>query len=262
VPRRDQGCSADIKVIWPATRPRSFGRHSARPASAGFAGFRRKGSVVVGRHTVSVERHRTRSDSWHQCSPTLTDFRRTRHLQVCPSRTNSGIGQSDAALNGRPLGRLRRRVESLVLTMKGRFHIEPVAKTGICQKRSPASSINGLRTKDLASITAFSEGPNSLVTGQAGGTIAAEPAERLPGGQSEVGQLDAGTPLVDLPILIPVQLAGGVVIRAGQSFEKPAGRIEPGGASVTLPPVVSGIIGLFRRTRLWSRGPTGRRLTW
>jgi hypothetical protein len=41
--------------------------------------------------------------------------------------------------------------------MKGRFHIEPVAKTGISQKNSPASSLNRLITQDLAKMTTFSK---------------------------------------------------------------------------------------------------------
>src|SRR5262249_23024137 len=67
-------------------------------------------------------------------------------------RAVSGAGSSD--------GRSPKR--------KGRFRVEPVAKTGIYPKRSPASSLNRLRTRDLARMTAFSVRPNSSATRPAG----------------------------------------------------------------------------------------------
>jgi hypothetical protein len=117
--------------------------------------------------------------------------------------------------------------------MKGRFRIEPVAKTGIYHKRSPASSLNRLRTRDLAKILGHLSGRLA---------IDPEPAERLPGGRVEVGLHDGQQLLDDVLVMIPVPFAGEVAVRVGQPVEKPIRRVECGGTAVTLPRVVSDLV--------------------
>ena len=47
----------------------------------------------------------------------------------------------------------------------------------------------------------------------------------------------------DVPVVIPVPLAGEVVVRVGQPFEEPVGRVEPdGGPAVTLPAIVPDLV--------------------
>ena len=111
--------------------------------------------------------------------------------------------------------------------MKGRFRVEPVAKTGIYHKRSPASSLNRLRTRDLARMTAFSERPNSSATRPAGTPSTPNRWNAFPGRRSEVGLHDGQELFDDVLVVIPVPLASEVVVRVGQPFQKPVGRIEP-----------------------------------
>src|SRR5262249_20870254 len=51
---------------------------------------------------------------------------------------------------------------------KDRFAVEPFAKIGDYRKRSRASSLKRLKTRDLARMTAFSERPSSSATRAAG----------------------------------------------------------------------------------------------
>ncbi len=73
--------------------------------------------------------------------------------------------------------------------------------------------------------------------------IDSEPAERLPGRGREVGLHDRQQFLNDMFVVIPVPLAGEIVIRVGKPFEKPIGRIAPdGGPAMTLPTIVTDLV--------------------
>ena len=129
------------------------------------------------------------------------------------------------------------------LKKKGRFRVEPVAKTRILPQEVAGFLFYVIEKARFGKNDRIFRHAQLLGDPSRRNAVDSESLERLPNLRVKVGLHDHQEALDDMLVMVAVSHVSEVVVRVGQPFEKPVGRVETdGGHAVTLPAVVAGLV--------------------